>query len=355
MPLIYNFFLILLFSLLASWLMKTTKDKNIYLLICFLVLLYVHSMVDVDTLPDLPAYQLAFEETMSLSWVNCLSWNSISFKIEPGYLLFFKAISKISHNFQSFLWANSIILITLYFWLIKNYSRYYVISVLLLLLSTYNQSLFVLRQHLAAVILLASFPLVRDKKHVGFWILIFISFFIHQSALAFIPVYYLYNFNRRNLKIAIAVIAVLFFFGFQRLLIFGSNITVSNEVYVYTEEGEGMNFRPAVIGVSWLIVYFVTVGKHVFDEGLNKFLFVLTSMGAILLIAGVGFNPAGRLSIYFTSCHFLLMPVIWHYLRRNRIFRFFLLSFYLAIGFYGSFIGSSWRYIEDLKLVSWFN
>ena len=352
MPLIYNFFIILLFSLFASWQMRTSKSKNAYLLICFVVVVYIHSMVDVNSLPDLPSYKRAFEETFSLSWIKCLYWGNISYKMEPGYVLFYKMVSVISHNFQFFLWVNSIVLLSLYFLLIKNYSKYYIISVLCLLLGSYNQSLFVLRQHLAATILLASFPLIRDRKQVKFLGLVLASFFIHQSALIFIPVYYLYNFDKRNLKIAIVTIGLLLFFGFQKFLIWGSEITMSNEGYVYTEEGGGLNYKPALLAMFWLAVYCYVAKKHVFDDGLNRFLLVVSSLGLVLLIAGVGFDPAGRLSIYF-SCNFLLMPVIWYYMKKDTYARLLLLLLYLALGYYVAFMGNSWGFIEHLELVSW--
>jgi len=316
MPLIYNFFLILFISLVASIAMKTKKDKNNYLIICFLLLLYVHSMVNINTMFDLPAYKAAFEETFDLPWIKCLSWGNVSFKIEPGYLLFYKAVSLISHDFQIFLWVNSLVLLSLYFILIKNNSKYYIISVLCLLLGSYNQSMFVLRQHLAAAILLSSFPLIRDRKQVKFLTLVLATFFIHQSALIFTPVYYLYQFDKRNLKIAIVTIGLLLFWGFQKFLILGSELTKSNEGYVYTEEGGGLNFKPALLGALWFATYCYAAKKHVFDDGINRFLLVLSSLSLVLLIAGIGFNPAGRLSIYF-SCNFLLIPVIWYYMKKN--------------------------------------
>ncbi len=350
MPLIYNFFLILFISIVASITIKTKKDKNCYLIICFLILLYVHSMVDIKTMFDLQAYKAAFEETFYLPWIKCLSWGNVSFKIEPGYLLFYKAVSLISHNFQIFLWVNSIILLSLYFLLIKKYSNAAFISVLFLLVGPYNQSLFVLRQHLAAVVLLASYPFIRDRKQLKFLLTVFVAFSIHQSALVFIPVYYLYNLNKRNLKIAILASGVLLYFGFQSIIIWGADMTVGNSVYVESE-GSGLNFKPALIGMSWLITYLFVLKKHVFDEGLNRYLFILLSLSVILLIAGIGFTPSGRLSIYFTSCHFLLMPVIWGYLRKNVFIRLLLIFLFLTIGFYVSFVGNSWMYIEDLKLV----
>lgn len=352
MPLIYNFFIIFVISLFASLQMKTKKDKEIYLMVCFLIVVYVHSMVNVDTLPDLPSYKMAFEETFNLPWIKCLSWGSINYKIEPGYLLFYKTVSVISHNFQFFLWINSIILLSLYFVLIKKYSYNYIISILFLLVGTYNQSIFVLRQHLATAILLSTFPLIRDRKQVKFLIIVFITFFIHQSSLVFIPVYYLYNFSKKNFRIAILLIGILLFFGFQRLLIFGSEITMSNAGYVYTE-GSGMNYKPALLGVFWLFTYFYAAKEHVFDYGLNRFLLVMSSLSVVLLIAGIGFDPAGRLSIYYSSANFLLLPVIWYYMKRNSAARYMLLLFFLVLAFYTTFIGNSWIFIKDLELVSW--
>lgn len=352
MPLIYNYIFILIISLFASYAMKTKRDKEIYLMVCFLIVVYVHSMVNVDTLPDLPSYKMAFEETFNLPWIKCLSWGSINYKIEPGYLLFYKTVSVISHNFQFFLWINSIILLSLYFVLIKKYSYNYIISILFLLVGAYNQSIFVLRQHLSAAILLSTFPLIRDRKQVKFLIIVFITFFIHQSSLVFIPVYYLYNFNKKNFRIAILLIGILLFFGFQRLLIFGSDITMSNAGYVYTE-GSGMNYKPALIGAFWLLTYFYAAKEHVFDYGLNRFLLVMSSLNVVLLIAGIGFDPAGRLSIYYSSANFLLLPVIWHYMRKNTVVRFLIMLLFLSLGLYGAFVGNSWRYIEHLELVSW--
>ncbi len=332
--------------------MKTKKDKEIYLMVCFIIVVYVHSMVNVDTLPDLPHYKEAFKETFNLPWIKCLSWGNVNYKIEPGYLLFYKAVSVISHNFQFFLWINSFVLLSLYFIMIKKYSPYYALSVLFLLLGPFNQSTFVLRQHLAAAILLASFPFIRDRQQLKFLFVSFLAFFIHQSALIFIPIYYLYNLNRKNLKITIFIMGISLYLEFQAILIWGASITKGNEIYLYTEEGGGMNFKPALLGIFTLFVYWSTLRRHVFDEGINRFLFVLTSVGTVFLIAGVGYEPAGRLSIYFTSCHFLLYPIIFSYMNKAQFARNFMLLLFLALGYYGAFVVSSWHFIEHLKLVS---
>ena len=165
-----------------SW---KSQRANVFMLITFLSMWYVHAMVEPNSMPDLPTYKLVYESIGETRWGDISNhWAHIN--MELGYLYLNKALSLISLNYTFFMWVFSFLILFPYMYTIKQYSPYVIISVLLLLLIPYNQSLFVLRQHFAVAVCFASIPLIIERRLIVFLIVMALSFFFHRSVLVFI-------------------------------------------------------------------------------------------------------------------------------------------------------------------------
>ena len=202
--LLTNFFLCLLYAILAWFFRVRTKTRNFdkfFMAITFLQLVVVHSFIDPLSVPDLPSYQDLFFELKRTKGFAFFSLEGIEqIDIEPGYLLLTKLVSLLSNSFVIFLLCVSIIIIGSYFFVIKKYSPYTFISVIMLLLTSFNQSIFVLRQHIAMGLCLLTIPFVVKREQIKFLLIVFVAFLFHRTAVIWIPVYYLYGLKKdRNL------------------------------------------------------------------------------------------------------------------------------------------------------------
>jgi hypothetical protein len=114
--LLTNFFLCLLYAILAWFFRVRTKTRDFdkfFMAITFLQLVVVHSFIDPFSVPDLPSYYYMFfdvkEQNLSDFIIACFSMGDMVFiDIEPGYLLLTKIISLFSDNFTVFLFFVSV-------------------------------------------------------------------------------------------------------------------------------------------------------------------------------------------------------------------------------------------------------
>lgn len=346
--LIINFIFCILYALIIRTLPLNNKFRD-YLFLCltFFQLLFVHSYVDINSVPDLNNYEFAFNRLARCKWSE-VDYIAIG-KMEYGFKLFMKSISFIGGDFRMFLILNSIIIILCYYYIIKLYSPFVIISVLLFLLGTFNQSIFVLRQHLAISLMLVSYPLIIKRQLIPFLGISFISFFIHQTSIVFIPIYFFYKINNKKiLLISILLSSVILFIMFKYLLFwFGQEILVGYESYL--ESDSGTNIVGALILLSFVLYYFIFCKNVIFEQGINKLLFIIGLLGVCILFAGIGFTPTGRLSMYFTIIPILLVPITMQYIK-NKIIMIISVAIIILFKIYTTFYGTSFRNLTDFDL-----
>ena len=171
------------------------RKKQFLLVLVLPVLIYIHSFVDINTVVDLPNYNKSFHDVASVNVFNPIDVNRFAklHKEEYGFICMLKIIRLITDDFHVFLCLNSCILLGLYTYTILKYSDNIYISVLLLLLVVFDQSLFVLRQHLSISILCLSIPYIMNRKIVPFLVILSIAFLFHKSSLIWLAVYFIYG------------------------------------------------------------------------------------------------------------------------------------------------------------------
>lgn len=350
MTLIFCFVVILFLSIFLYPQNKKKNKEYVFLFLSFIIVLYVHAMVDIATVPDLLGYSEVFQYAKDTPLFQFLALGSIGIKMEPGFLMCLKLVSHIYNNFQFFLWIYSIVLLGCYFFVIKKMSPNYAISVLVLLVSHYNQSLYVVRQHLVVAIMLASFSLIQNKQQLKFWLLTLLCATIHQSAFLFLPVYYIYNISTKRLPVVLTSIVIGLTLGFSVLLNIAISYSWGNSNYA---DGDGQNSKNAILLGAYLLIYLYSAKKEVLKEGVNRYVLVLTVLAFALSIAGIGFRPAARMNLYYTSVILLLVPITMKYIPKA-VVRYGYTLFVLLVQFYTSYLGSSWGYVESFKLVPLF-
>lgn len=349
-PLILNIVVVSFISLCYGVIPhKNGYVKGIYLFATFCCLLYIRSMVDVFSLPDLEIYDEYYASIHQFSLKESYI-NGADGKIERGYVILNKLISYLSPNFRFFLWVYSFILLLLYYKFFTETSPYLAISVLLLLVGPFNQSLFVLRQHMAVALLLASYGLIRDRKCIQFLIVLFIAFSFHRTALIFLPVYFLYGLSRKKLIRSAIVIAIFSFVIFGIVLNYFAALFSVYDTYMAADVTQ--NYKSALIAGFFLFLYIYILREHVFDEGIKKFSLILLSLYFIFSLSGIGaVSIVGRLAVYFSVGLISAIPIVLYY-TKDRIWKLMIFIIVFGIQFYITFIGSTSQYIESMKMVS---
>ena len=346
-PLVINCLLGILLSLLVAAFSNCRERafRWVSLLLCSTMVI-LRSFMDINSLPDLPEYEQGFIALRSISWGKVPNeWIGVKID-EVGFRFFLKIVGLFSDNFHVFLFVMGIVWMALYYKTIKRYSPYVVVSLLLVLVGSFNQSLFVIRQHLAMAICFYSYKYIISKDIKSYLITILLAFLMHQTALVFLPLYFVYHIkNRRTLLLTIFIGALLMYLSFSYLLNqIGGNMLTGYSSYL--ESDEGTNAMGFLIMLSMLLCYCLFLRRNAFNEGINKLLLISLLFGTTLCFVGIGFNPTGRLAMYYSSTAFLAIPIIMQHIS-SRLIRYSFLSVVYTLFFSLSFWGSNSTIISN--------
>lgn len=345
--LLLNFIICTALAAIIQILPQPHKEKEkIYMVFSFLLLLFFHSFADPFSLDDLPVYYQRFNDLSTMSWAECVHVQD--FNMELGYRLFMKLVTFVSTDFTLFLFVYSLFLLLLYYFVIKNYSPSLILSILVFLLTTYNQSLFVIRQHLAVACCLATIPLIVNRDLIKYMLLCVIAFLLHRSAIIFIPMYFLYNVDLRKFNRWVIIGGGALFFVFGPLL-----IRLASELgyysYAINETYEGMNYVGFFISVSFLILFVLTLKKEDYSSGVNKIVYLALVFSTLIDLFGVGY-AIGRLGLYFSVFTILAFPISISQIK-NQFVKVGLIVIVLMLLFYPIYLGSAKEYWKFYRLI----
>jgi len=106
-----------------------------------------------------------------------------------------------------------------------------------------------------------------------------------------------------------------------------------------------------MVAGMYLFMYILFLKDHVFDEGANKFSFIMLFMYFILSLAGIGSTGViGRLSVYFSVGLLTAIPIILTYIKETWL-KIIVFIVVFAIQFYMCFIGSQAQYIANYQII----
>jgi len=295
---------------------STYKLDSFFVGISFFVFVLLHVGVDINSVEDLPRYEVQFRDVAGAPITKIFDQIRTT---DYFYAVFNRIVSYVSNDFVFFLLVYNLILFFSLFYVIKKYSPNYIISIVLILLFVYNQSLFVVRQYLALVIVILTIPYIFRKKLSVYLILCIVAFFTHSSSIVWIPIYFIYNIKDKKGFMVIMIVASLLIALLNSdlgryLLIFGLDF----ENYIDTSSEVSLNAK--LIRILYLALYFIFLRKHALEDGINK----LTSITLSLLTVGYVFAPpidiVGRMLLYYQVFLIFAIPLTMTYMR-NWIFR----------------------------------
>ena len=286
--------------------LRIKKAPKVFCVLAFIQLFIFHAFLDPDKMYDLPGYLETFDSIRENTLIYSLVTGYVGVKMEPGWIILCKILSFISSNNLIIIHFSSLIIVGLYCLIIHRYSAIAWLSVFLFLCTTYGQSLFVLRQHTAIALCLASIPYVINRNLFKFVLLVILATSIHMTAVVFLPVYFVYSIKMEKS------------FYFKLLLLAFLGWALSATVFTWffanswynsyiDEEGSNLtNF--AIMGVSLLFYLFASKWKIKDLQGAEKCFFIMCSLGVVLSLVGAGFSPTNRLIKYFYISMLFLIP-----------------------------------------------
>lgn len=331
--LIGNFLLCALYALIIYSLPIKLKTKNgLFFAITFVQITLIHGLVEPDCTPDLGNYETAWKRYIQMSFLDAITFNDGTMEsFERGFRGYMKLITYFTHNYQTFLVLNSGIMFYLYYKFFKTYSPYFWFSVLLLLLVSYNQSLFVLRQHLSIAVLFLGYPYILNKDLKKFTFVVLIAYSLHNSSLIFWPVYFLYNINNtKRFLLMIGGVSILMMIVIMTVISKYGAIFTRNEFFVENAVS-GIATKALIMGTI-MLCYIIVLRKKAIEQGINKLVFTISALG-IVGNALVGESGGGRIFWSYYIVVLLQIPLCMYYMKSyiiKSIFCVCVLAVYMA-------------------------
>ena len=302
---------------------QTLFSRKTVCFIGFSILIILHTIVNPD-FSDLHNYVKAVSTARNYSWGFILTHNIPDLKAEVGYRLLTKSVSTITTSPKFLLFVCGILMTIGYYKVVKEYSPMVVLSLLLIVTGPFIQSLFVVRQHITMSLLLLTYPLIINKKLVQFLIIIIIAYSIHQTALVFMPVYFLYHIKSNKKLVIISLVSlVILSIGLAFMLDYyntevASSTSNYNDKYL-SESEEGSNYTMPLLMTLVLSLRIYFLRKNFFNNGITKLLSILVIFGTVFSFAGVGFVGTSRLFMCYTMTMFIVIPNTVSYIKDKNL------------------------------------
>jgi len=270
-----------------------------------------HLSIGPDTLNYLNNFKKVVDMPWSSVWNNFYDVYILGEGKDSGYLVFVKLFQYISKNYQIYLVFIAIIFSVPLCMLIYKYSAEPLMSSLIyicLFFSFFGET--GTRQTIAiALTTLIGFEFIVRRRFIPFLILCIIAFFIHKSAIFFIPFYFLCEKKITTKYIAAIIIAVPLFFIFRSQIIqFIGEVSGYTDYITQHEAAGSYNFTIVLVAIFLLTIWRSNILLK--NNPLSKYyinaVFLATAFSAIVFV-----DPnAMRLVMYYSFFLLFLIPEI---------------------------------------------
>lgn len=266
--------------------------------------------------------------------------NFLNTRYEPGWILL-NHIVKFIFNDVKYVFILSSILIWVFNFkaIYDNRNKISIsIAVLILLCTSYNQSFNMVRQALAAAILMLSIKPIVNKKPLKFIITVLISTMFHYTAIIFLPIYWIVNSKIKALGLWKKILT---FIGVGLAVILAPTllkIVTNYEAFEYFSHYD-LNFQNFGIGniiikLPVILIILLNIRKLNSTNPISKLVIVYFLS---LLLEYIGYFAAhvSRIAIYYEMMQIFILAAIVK-TQQNKYERLFY-SFLIFIYFLGWF------------------
>ncbi len=283
--------------------------------------------------------------------------------MEIGYEMLVRSFKLlISSNYTPFLFFCAIYIIVLTYFVLFKYSPFPLFSLFLLLSYSFVGSGFGVRQDLSIALTLIALIFVVERSLLKFLVVVLLASLIHNSAIVFIPAYWLYTFKWDTIKVLSIVVFTLFCVLFSERIMstFGTLIS-ARKVELYMTLGmetEANPYTTLIKGLLGRILFFaILVGFVDYNNEDRKMFNGLFNLYVFGIIIFSIFSPIslifGRLARYYDIYQILLLPLAYLYAKRiYKIIIFIVVSAFSLLKFTTALNGSDGTFIPYKTIFS---
>lgn len=349
-----NFLIVYLSSFLARYYSKpfdvgiTYVKPNILLIFISMLSLVLVSGLR-NNIGDTPFYMQSFE-------IDDFSWSNFKFEGDWGFYILQIILQNISKEpqiliFSTALITNLLIVITLY-----KYSRMVELSLFVYIASgLYTITMNGIRQSLAASIIFVATKFILEGNFKKFLMVVLLASTFHQSALIFIPIYFIVRrkaWTRDTYIILGLGVLIAAGFGEFSQLLFSA---IEDTKYGHYSEfaGGGSSFLRVIVTAAPLV--FAFFGRERLRElwPQSDYIVNLTTLGVVFVTVATKNWIFARFNIYFNLYSFILISwvVILMVKQNRRLVYYGILICYLIFFIYEQVISLDIKYTSKYLIL----
>jgi transmembrane protein EpsG len=275
---------------------------------------------------------------------------------EPGFILFFKVLKRISQDPQFMILVTSLIINVANIWRIKGYPGYFELTTFMYITSGYYLvTMNGIRQSIAAAIIFACTNFIIKGRFLCYLVSVALMYSFHTSAIVMIPVYFLVRNDAWSRKVYLFI--GIFLIG---LLFYGPLMDTAFNALSNTKFGGYKNFNEGGANIIRVAVYAIPVvlayikKEQVKERWSESNIFVnMALLNLIIMMFALNNWIFARFSIYFEVYDFVLLSYIIKYCtnkKEKRLLYYGLLVAYSAFFWYEQAITLNIQYNSIFSL-----
>ena len=313
-------FYLLVFVVFIQGMLCIIKQEKVYLSITFMELFFISAFRASSVGNDTESYMQIFQSAIIIP-------NNY---MENGFILFNKLLIGISQNPQAILITTSFIILVGIFYFIKTFSISYVVSLICLIVcGHYGFFLSGIRNSMALSITAISTIFIVKRQFILFLLCVVLATSFHTSAIFFIPIYFIYNweFKIKNLSaiIIVTLIILLFFTQFTELVLdlFNNRYEVYLGNRILSEETKIASIFKTIIPFVIFAFYYLTY--KAFERGIKskkfpmriEFLLLMSLITFCLYLISINATILERIGRYYDIFIIISLPYFISLYPRN--------------------------------------
>jgi hypothetical protein len=260
-------------------------------------------------------------------------WNSpifvYGFSNEKGYGLINLGIAVLTSNRYIFILILTLIIYTLLFFSLKKYANNYPFALILFMGLWFYFTFTYLRQVLGATVCWLAIDYIIQRKKWQFFLIIFIAYTIHNSAIVFLPLYFI-PIKKFHKNTIIITMVFLFLLGLTNIVgalysAYGAISDSAMQRIQGIESHEG-SFRFAYLVEALFFLYFIFTNYDKVGNTKRRIVFLnIAIFFCGTLLTFIRSENGGRISWYYMIGIIVTMTYIFKHVRNKQNYSIFII------------------------------
>lgn len=256
----------------------------------------------------------SFNYVLKFTKINDI-YDVLEEKVEPGYAFLCLLAKAVANNYWAVFTLAALIIVLCYFHAIRKHSVDPTISIFVYITSGVYTFLFNgARQAIAIAIVFLAIGAIVKRKFFVLAVCVAVAFFFHRTALVLLPAYFIVtNRNTRRTYVLVALLMIVLFLNFSRLISWTEIIDERYSAYSTYERGLGAGIALLNIGLFLLLNVLkrrIRTHREAYVVYMNMFLIGI-GISAVSILKGLGASGVMRLSLYFNCALIMIWPIVF--------------------------------------------